>query len=193
MSEKDEKLAKLMKGGWSYRRYVTSGGGGGESGGDDSDTQTYILVDESGNEVPAVLVEEKTVFNATANDIREGMVAATDEGVVTGTKVIPGYNTIEGIRYIPAGGAFTIPNPNATIDYYDYTKLQAIFCVFNTTLPNSVGADKVSIDNGVYNVNSTEAITTVIKDHESKLINFGIVNNTDKPYVLRFFTYKEVL
>ena len=56
-------------------------------GGDD--TQAYILVDESGKESPAVLVDKETVFDATANDIREGKTAATEAGVTVGTLVVP--------------------------------------------------------------------------------------------------------
>ena len=80
----------------------------GSSGGSEDGTQMYILVDEDGTEVPAVLVEEETVFNATANDIREGMVAATDAGVIVGTKEIPAYITTEGVQAIPVKGPLQI-------------------------------------------------------------------------------------
>lgn len=158
-----------------------------------SEANTYILVDENGNEIPAVFVSEETVFNATANDIREGMVAATDNGVTIGTKDIPTYNTYEGMRLIPVGSTFTIPSIDTDINNYDYTKLQAVFCTYNTSMANSVSTDKVSIEDHVYNVNSIEPISTVVKDHDNKSINFGITNNTDKPCVIRFFTYKEVI
>lgn len=46
---------------------------------------TFILVDERGTELPAVLTEEKVDLTAEASDIRVGKTAVTDEGVVTGT------------------------------------------------------------------------------------------------------------
>lgn len=171
----------------------SSGSGSGSTSGDSSETNTYILIDEDGNEIPAVFVSEETVFDATANDIRQGKVAATAEGVVTGEKVIPTYNTAEGARLIPDGSAFTIPNLDAAVGYYDYSKLQVIFCVYNTSMSDSVSAEKVCINDHIYAVNSTESIADVIKDHNNKSINLGITNDTGKPCVIRYFTYKEVL
>lgn len=46
---------------------------------------TLILVDENGVEVVAVMTDEEVDLTATANDIRLGVVAVTDEGIVTGT------------------------------------------------------------------------------------------------------------
>ena len=46
---------------------------------------TYILVDEYGAEYPAVFVESKTIFDATADDLREGKIAASDSGIIVGT------------------------------------------------------------------------------------------------------------
>lgn len=49
--------------------------------------KTFVIEDENGNEFTGVLVEEITVFNATAEDIKVGKVAASDSGVITGTHV----------------------------------------------------------------------------------------------------------
>lgn len=160
-----------------------------DSSSSDDETQTYILVDEAGNQVSAVLVDEKTVFTATANDIREGMVAATDSGVTVGTKEIPSYHTTEGVELVPAGSDFTFSIPES--DRYDYTKLQAILCPVTSTIEDAVAADKVSIDNHVYAVGSTESLATVTVNHSSKSIVLGITNNSDTPFVIRYFTYKE--
>ena len=46
---------------------------------------TYILVDEQGNELPAVLTEEKVDLTAEASDIRAGKTAVIDDGIVIGT------------------------------------------------------------------------------------------------------------
>lgn len=153
------------------------------------DTQTYILVDESGNEIPAVLVDEEVELTATPNDIRMGSVAVTDDGVVTGTKEIPSYHVTEGAVLIPAGSnySFRIPKKNR----YDYTKLQAIICVFNNTISDSVNSEKVCINNKIYPVGSDVEISTITLNHDEQQILLGIVNDEDTPRVLRYFTYKE--
>lgn len=146
----------------------------------------YILVDANGVEVPAVFVDEVTRFTATANDIRIGTTAVTDSGVTEGTKEIPSYISREGYRLITDGSKFTL-----AIDGYDYTKLQAIFCAFNTNLSNSVSAEKVAINDYVYSVKSTEAESVILKDADNKRIDFGITNTFGKSYLIRYFTFKE--
>lgn len=151
------------------------------------DGETYILVDEYGNEVPAVLTEEEVDLTATANDIREGAIAVTDDGVIEGTKEIPTYNTAEGYRIVTDGSPFFIPH-----GYYDYTKLQVIICAFNTSLADSVAAKKVVIYDTVYDVNSTDQLASVTKDSENGWIDLGITNDSGEIYILRYFMYKEI-
>lgn len=158
---------------------------GMEVGGEE--VNTYILVDENGVEVPAVLVDEKVTLTATANDIRIGTTAVTEEGVVTGEKEIPAYHTSEGYRAVPKGTKFTLPLPN-----YNYTKLQAIFCPFNTSMSNSVAAEKVAIENKVYSVRSATAEANVTKDETVGQIDFGITNSSNGVYLIRYFSYKEI-
>lgn len=152
--------------------------------------KSYILETEDGQEIPAVLTSQEVVFTATPNDIREGKVAATGSGVVTGEKVIPSYHTTEMYRYVPVGEDFLIPLSD--MDKYDYTKLQVIICKFNTTMDDSVLSEKVAILDKVYNVGSDEVLATVIKDKNTKSINLGITNNSGHPCVIRCFTYKEI-
>lgn len=148
---------------------------------------TYILVTSDGQEIPAVLVDELTVFDATENDIREGKTAATDGGVTLGTKIIPSYHTREGKRLVPDGTDFILP----AIDY-DYTKLQAIICPFDTSPDNSVLAEKVAIEDNVYNALSTDVLAEVKKDATYARVDLGITNNSGKSYIIRYFMYKEI-
>lgn len=152
------------------------------------DSETYILVDEDGNEIPAVLTDEEVDLTATANDIREGVVAVTDDGVITGEKEIPSYNTREGVRVIPNGTALTIP----TTTHYDYTKLQAIVCAYNTSLSNSVSAQQVVINDDVYEVDSVVSLSSILKDGANSRIDFGLTNTSGSPNIIRFFMYKEI-
>ena len=109
----------------------------------------------------------------------------------TGTKFIPSYVTAEGAIVIPEGSAFVI-KALTDLDRYDFTKMQAIICPFSTSIAKSVAAEKVSIDNNVYEVNSDIAIAVVTKDAENKYVNFEISNDSDSIYILRYFTYKEI-
>ena len=161
----------------------------GLGGGSDSDGKMFILVDEDGNEYPAVVVSEETVFDATANDIREGKIAATEEGVTVGTKEIPTYVTEEGTKLIRAGNQLVI----GTIgDNYDYTKLLAMVCKYNKNASNSVAVEKTCINGYVYPVSSTEVLSAVIVDHDAKAIDLGLKNDTSSMVIIRYMTYKEV-
>lgn len=153
----------------------------------------YILVDENGNEFAATLVDEEVSLTATANDLRLGTSALTEEGYTEGEKVIPAYHTYQGARLIPNGSTLLIPNLDTTVDSYDYTKLQTIICLFNTTISDSVSTEQVVIDENLYDVKSTEIVSVITKDHETKNINFGITNNTGSSLVIRYFMYKEII
>lgn len=148
--------------------------------------KTFIFVDEDGNEINGVVVDQETVFTAGDNDVREGKVYASDSGVSVGTKNIPAYYTMEGIAAIPAGSQFKV-----SIKNYEYTKFLALICAFNTLPDNSVATEKVSINGKVYEVGSVQPISTVTIDSENKSINLGITNNEQILYIIRYFTYKE--
>lgn len=154
--------------------------------------KTFTLVDENNNEITGVIVDQEVVFTASDNDVREGMVYASDAGVSEGTKVIPAYHTVEGYRIITNGSVATIPNTLTRVDGYDYTKLQAMICLFNTNETKSVSTIKVAINNYVYNVQSIEAVSEVIKNHESKIVNLGVTNDSGSIWILRYFMYKEI-
>lgn len=153
--------------------------------------KSYMFVDEYGNEMIGILVDEVTTFTATENDVRNGKVFATSTGVKTGTKIIPSYNTSEGFLMVLPGAEIKIPIPDKR-ELYDYTRFQAIICSFNTNLANSTAAQKVAINDKVYNVLSSESIGDVIVDHNSKAIDLGIVNDSDKIAIIYYFTYKEI-
>lgn len=153
--------------------------------------KSFILETEDGKQIPAVLTNREVVFDATKNDIRMGKTAATGEGVTVGEKVIPAYQTWQGFKVVRPGEMMLISNL-ITDNSYDYTKMQAIICLFNTTLPDSVATEITTIDDKVYNVRSTDAISNVTKNHENKTIELGITNNFDVPCIIRYFTYKEI-
>ena len=149
----------------------------------------YLLVDEAGNEFPATFVEEEVVLTATENDIRLGTTAVTEEGVIEGSKEIPSYHTREGYKLVTDGSKFVLTIPAGG---HDYTKLQAIFCPFDTSIDGSVAAERVAIEDHVYPVQSTvsESDVSIVSDPDG--IDFGITNTSGKTYLIRYFTYKEI-
>ena len=160
---------------------------GGSGGGGSSIDKTFILEDADGNELVGVIVSEEVVFTADANDIRKDKVAATQNGVTSGTKEIPTYHTTEGYKIVTDGSKFVV-----MIQDYDYTKLQAIFCPFNSSVAKSVAAEKVAIDNSVYSTKSATAEAVIVKDSTNGRVDFGITNNSGMPYIIRYFSYKEI-
>lgn len=152
--------------------------------------KTMVLEDENGNRVVAVLVDQEVDFTATANDIRKGMIAATDDGVTVGEKFIPTYLTSEGTKKVMPGEEFSIRLPDN--DLYDYTRFQALICPYNTSILDSVSCEKVVINDNLYDVLSTDSIQKIFTNSEEQTIELGITNTSDLPYLIRYFTYKEV-
>ena len=152
--------------------------------------KTYELQYNGGTTpIMAVVVDEEKIFDATENDVRKGKVFASNSGVKVGTKDIPAYRTTQG-------AAIVLPNKSFSIlldeyNQYDYTKLQCVISKFDTSVKNSVAVDRVVIDDFVYAVNSTNALSSVTKNQETKTVNLNITNETSDTFVLRYFTFRE--
>ena len=159
-------------------------------GGGAAPLKTLILEDENGNEFFGVVTDSAQLLTANAkNDIRSGTVAVTDEGIVTGSKEILEYRTTAAYRGILPGKSFTIPLSDH--NKYDYTKLQCIIVKFNTSFSDSTSAEKIVINDGVYNVGSGEKIASVTKNEETQSIDLNITNTTENRYYIHYFTYRE--
>lgn len=151
--------------------------------------KTIELSDEDGNTVVGVITGSKVIFTADPiSDIREGKVAATDIGIVTGKKDIPSYHITTGVQVIFPNEEFKIVIDDK--DKWDYTELQAMIMPYNSSAEDSVAVDRVIINDKVYNTGSTTVISTVSKDKENKSILLNITNENNL-FVIRFFTYKE--
>lgn len=152
--------------------------------------KTIKIFGDNELELLGVVTDSEVIFTAdAATDIREGKVAATSAGVVTGKKIIPSYETTTSSRLIWPGEDFTIPLNHR--DKYDYTKLHCMIAKRNTSVSDSVAVDKIVLNNNVYAVNSTNIVSNVSKDHENKTIDLNITNNTEDYYYIHYFTYKE--
>lgn len=184
IEETDEDIAFTLVAKWTKELNVCGNASGGFGF-----PKSLVIVDENGNEFTGVVTDEVKVFTATDNDVREGMVYASENGVSTGTKDIPAYRTTAGFCCIASGKPFSIPLKMH--DKYDYTKLQCIITPVNTSSSNSVAAEKVVINDAVYQVGSTEKISDVTKNETTKSIDLNIVNDTNLNYYIRYFTYRE--
>lgn len=149
--------------------------------------KTVILMDESGNEFTGVVTDSVQVFSATTDDIKIGKIAATDDGIVEGTDTRT-YRTTQGSFLISPSQNFTIPLDK--YDQYNYTKFQCIISKFNTSFDDSVETDKIVINDSVYRANSTNAISQVTKNNDTKSVDLNIANDTQDTYVIHYMTYK---
>lgn len=154
----------------------------------ENDNSTIILVDENGNEIAAVLVDEEVKLTATPNDIRIGTTAVTEDGITEGEKDIPPFHTTEGMVRVAPGKSMRI---NLYSDKCQYTSLQVLVCKYNTSMRNSVAAVMISVDSNVYDVLSTDVKASVAVDIENTAIDLGIVNDSSEYRVIRYITYKE--
>lgn len=163
-------------------------GGGGTLG------KSVIIEGTDGTELVGVVVgvvtDKETIMTATANDVREGKVFASEDGIVTGTKRIPAYETTQASCFVLQGENYSIPLDK--YDKYDYTKIQGIITKYNSNPLQRMSAEKVIIDDNVYEVNSSEVLSTITKNTETKSIDLNIVNNTEDIYIIYYFTYKEI-
>lgn len=158
-------------------------------GGGSAPLKTLILEDENGNQFTGVVTESEVIFTATDNDVREGMVYASDNGVSIGTKNIPAYHTMKASKLVLPDMSYSITL--ADYDLYDYTKFQCVIAKRNTSISDSVAVNKVALENSIYEVNSSEVLSVITKNSDKKSIDFNIVNDTEDIYVIHYFTYKE--
>lgn len=154
-----------------------------------SPLKTLVIVDENGNEFTGVVTDSEVIFTATDSDVRAGAIYAGDNGVSIGSKDILEYRTTQGYTVIPSGKSFSIKL--SQYDSYNYTKLQCIIAPFNTNLQNSCAFDKIVVNDKVYAAMSADVISTVSKNTINKSIDLNIMNDSDKIYLIYFFTYKE--
>ena len=146
--------------------------------------KTFILEDEAGTQFMAVCVGEETVFTATDNDVREGLVYASDKGVSTGTKIIPVYYARYGEKIILANREATITTPE-----YDYDSLMVIVSTYNISSSQSVSSTYLSVYDAMYMVGGNTKVSDITIDAENEQINLGIT--VSEKSVLRYFVIKE--
>ena len=151
--------------------------------------KTFIIEDDNGNEITGVCVDQQIVFDATAADVRIGKIFASDDGIMQGENTIT-YRTSEGSEYILPGADFCVSDLGV-YNEYNYTKLQCIITKYSSNKDERMSAEKIVLNDSVYNVGSSIAISTVTKNVEKKSIDLNITNETDDIYIIYFFTYAQ--
>ena len=150
--------------------------------------KTLVFVDSDGNEVTGVITENAQIFDATPADVKIGKTFAGEEGILEGTNTKT-YHTMFASYLIFPGENFSIPLEKS--DLYDYTKFQAMIALFGTTVSDSTATDKIAICEAVYNVSSSDKLSDITKNVETKSVDLNITNNTNSIYVVHYNTYKE--
>lgn len=146
--------------------------------------KTVKLIDENGVEILGVVTESEVIFTATDNDVREGVVYASDNGVSTGTKNIPSYHTSYGCRVVSANKDIIIPTTE-----YNYSNLFVIISTYSNNVDESTITTYVSIDNGMYAVGSSAKLSDIIIDTDNEEINLGLT--TSEKSVVRYLVTME--
>lgn len=125
-----------------------------------------------------------TPLTATANDIRLGTTAITEEGTIEGTKDIPNYLSRYGKKLVPSNTEAVINVPE-----YNYRNLMVTITTYNTTVDDSVASTYISVDNSMYAVGSSTKLSDISIDNANAQIKLGIIVNEKS--VLRYFVVKE--
>lgn len=153
--------------------------------------KTYELQYNGGaTQIMAVVVDEENIFDATANDVRTGKKFVTNSGVVVGTKDIPAYETRMSYFLVKPNEACSIPLNIK--DSYDYTKFQCHIVVFNSDYSENVTTKYISMNDGLFSVETSKKISNITKNSETKSIDLNITNDSKDIYEIIYFTYKEI-
>lgn len=154
-----------------------------------SPVKVIQLEAEDGTTYEGVIADEAPVIDAGPKDIMLGKKAVTSNGVTVGEREFLSYRTTRSSRVVMPGHAFTIPL--ADYNKYDYTQFQCIIVKRNTSLTDSVSADRIGMHDNIYPVNSTDAVSAITKDSDNKVIDLNMTNDTEDIYYIHYFTYKE--
>ena len=60
-----------------------------------------------------------------------------------------------------------------------------------SNINNSVNTNMIVLNNGVYEVNSTNKLADVSKNTETKSVDLNITNDSENYYLIHYFTYRE--
>ena len=146
------------------------------------------IADGNGNTFIGAVTDSEVALDATRADVKVGKMFAANDGIQEGEDTRTYRTTIRNHLIFP-GENYSIPLPE--YDKYNYTQLNCMIAKFNTAISDSTAVEKVVLNDCVYNVNSTVALASVVKNKETASIDLNITNDTEYTYVVYISTYKE--
>lgn len=146
------------------------------------------VVDGAGNTLIGTVTDSEVNLDATREDVKIGKIFASNDGIQEGTDTRT-YRVVFASYLILPGEDYSISLPE--YERYNYTQFNAMISKFNTTIDDSTAIEKIVLNDCVYNVNSTIALSTITKNQETKSIDLNITNDTEDIYVVYIATYKE--
>ena len=150
--------------------------------------KTLKIIDDDNNEFLGVVTGSEVVFDATPADVRINKTFAGDNGVQIGKNTIT-YHTTTSSRLILPGQSCSIPLDN--YDLYDYTKFQGIIVLFNSDYSSNTNTVGITIENIVFSAETSEKLSDITKNLNTKSIDLNITNDSDNVYEIFYFTYRE--
>lgn len=153
---------------------------------DNEEQVSYVLTNANGTKKVFAQLSSKDpiTLTATENDIRQNTSAITNTGYTEGTKEIPSYYSSYGYKFVLAGKEATL-----VIHEADYKNLMVTIAPYNSSAENSVAIKYASVDNSMYETNSTSKISNITKDTENEEIKLGVT--VSEKSVLRYFVVRE--
>lgn len=146
------------------------------------------ITDGSGNTFIGAVTDSEVALDATRDDVKIGKFFAANDGIQEGINTIT-YRTETASRLILPGEDFSIPLSN--YNQYDYTKFQCIIVVFNSDYSTNAESYGITIDDNVFSTTTSEKISSITKNSNTKSIDLNLTNTSDKTYSIRYFTYHE--
>lgn len=146
------------------------------------------VVDGVGNTLIGTVTDSEVNLDATREDVKIGKIFASNDGIQEGIDTRT-YRVVFASYLILPGEDYSISLPE--YERYNYTQFNAMISKFNTTIDDSTAIEKIVLNDCVYNVNSTIALSTITKNQETKSIDLNITNDTEDIYVVYIATYKE--
>ena len=157
---------------------------GNAVGGSSGLGKTLMFVDEAGNEFVGVVTDSEMILTASDNDVREGAVYVSDNGLSVGTKNIPVYYARYGSKFVLANNKATLSVPE-----YDYDSIMITISTYNSSLSESVTSTYLSVYDSMYIAGNNIKVSDIIVDKENEEISLGIT--VSEKSVLRYFVIKE--
>lgn len=150
--------------------------------------KTFVLTDKNGNEFTGVVTNSVQVFDATKADVKVGKIFASSDGIQTGedTKT---YRVTMCTRLIYPNENCSIPLSN--YDRYDYTGFQGLIVLYSSDYSTNAETIGVTIGDSVFSAKTSEKISDITKNSNTKSIDLNITNNSENIYSIRYFTYRE--